>query len=636
MAVVKFASTGAVVCHRTITGTSTTSLDEAQGLELTAAGEPIVSGFKKDADESNDFAYFRIAPVTCDTAWTRTIARLADRIFDMTKDATGNFCVTGRTDSDASAVDNDDVYTAKFNSAGMVLWSITYTSAGIDEGRGSFVKAGISGSVYVTGRTWNGNNFDILLIKYNSAGVQQWVQVYSGGNADDEPSGLVVDASENVCVSGRAEEITPSVYNYVTLKYNSAGVQQWVQQYNGSGAGNDEGEGVAFDLSRNVYVTGSSDRAAGVTEDMDIVTLKYNSAGVLQWAVNVNGPSAGKDLADAIAVNAADRICVTDHTTNGPVLTPHTDATTMLYNNAGLMLWADTYNSPGKGNATPALVQLNGNDFYVAGYTTTATTGRDMLVIKYTGKVSSTPTVLVAPKVMLGGAYVSGTGQMRDDLRVAGLVPLTEPYTALGYTYVGTAGGTTTAAALAVVGSNAIVDWVIVELRNAATPAAIVASRSALVQRDGDVVALDGTSAITFSVANGNYYVALRHRNHLGVMTAASVALGTTTSVVDLSLLSTATFGTGAREDAAGVQVIRSGNVLRDTELKYVGANNDRDPILVNVGGTTPNNVTAGYSGADVNMDGVVKYIGINNDRDPTLVNVGSTAPNSIVSEQLP
>ena len=70
--------------------------------------------------------------------------------------------------------------------------------------------------------------------------------------------------------------------------------------------------------------------------------------------------------------------------------------------------------------------------------------------------------------------------------------------------------------------------------------------------------------------------------------------------------------------------------------MKYTGSGNDRDPILITVGSTTPNNTANIYSTRDVNMDGAVKFTGSGNDRDPILVNVGSTTPNSIRVQQLP
>jgi hypothetical protein len=79
-----------------------------------------------------------------------------------------------------------------------------------------------------------------------------------------------------------------------------------------------------------------------------------------------------------------------------------------------------------------------------------------------------------------------------------------------------------------------------------------------------------------------------------------------------------------------------NGDSQRDGVLGYTGAGNDRDPILVTVGGGTPNNTVAGYLQTDVNLNGAVSYTGANNDRDPVLVNVGSATPNNQRMEQLP
>ena len=49
-----------------------------------------------------------------------------------------------------------------------------------------------------------------------------------------------------------------------------------------------------------------------------------------------------------------------------------------------------------------------------------------------------------------------------------------------------------------------------------------------------------------------------------------------------------------------------------------------------------PTNIIAGYSVTDVNMDGVTKYIGAGNDRDPILSNIGGSVPTNTLDEQLP
>ncbi|MBL7964181.1 MAG: fibronectin type III domain-containing protein [Flavobacteriales bacterium] len=244
------------------------------------------------------------------------------------------------------------------------------------------------------------------------------------------------------------------------------------------------------------------------------------------------------------------------------------------------------------------------------------------------------PTVRVAPKVLLDGPWKTAAQLMADSLRTHGLVPLTEPYTALGYLLTGTA--TTTPGVLVVTGADAIVDWVVVELRSASAPATVVEARAALVQRDGDVVATDGTSPVGFCQPAGSYHVAVRHRNHLGTMTSAPLALTPTATNLDLSQAATAAFGTNARKAADGRMMLWAGNVQPDGQVKYSGPANDRDLILTAIGGSVPTNTLVGYHPADVNLDGVVKYSGPGNDRDPILSNIGGSVPTNILEQQLP
>ncbi|MBL0043319.1 MAG: hypothetical protein IPP33_02530 [Flavobacteriales bacterium] len=112
----------------------------------------------------------------------------------------------------------------------------------------------------------------------------------------------------------------------------------------------------------------------------------------------------------------------------------------------------------------------------------------------------------------------------------------------MGYAHAGGGGSEqTTAGVLAVTGPNAIVDWVLLELRGPAIPASIVATRAALVRRNGDIVDVDGVSPVAFNVAPGSYYVSVKHRNHLGCMTSGTVALSSTPATVDFTSLATAT-----------------------------------------------------------------------------------------------
>ncbi len=132
---------------------------------------------------------------------------------------------------------------------------------------------------------------------------------------------------------------------------------------------------------------------------------------------------------------------------------------------------------------------------------------------------SSSSCVTVAVIVFLQGPYNST--MMNDALRTNSLLPTNEPY--------GTGNNEAITSALlapATSPNDDIVDWVLVELRDQSNAANIVATRAALLQRDGDVVDVDGVSPVHFpNITPDNYYVAVKHRNHLGVMTNMAVAL---------------------------------------------------------------------------------------------------------------
>jgi uncharacterized delta-60 repeat protein len=283
-------------------------------------------------------------------------------------------------------------------------------------------------------------------------------------------------------------------------------------------------------------------------------------------------------------------------------------------------------------NIFSLLLQPDGKVLVGGSFTAVNGTGRNRIARLNNGD----PVINVSAKAFLDGPYNSGTQTMGDALRSAGLVPLSEPYTGSGFDhFVGGGGESVAPAVLAATGPNAIVDWVVLELRS--TIFSEAATRSALIQRDGDVVDLDGVSPVSFFVPAGSYFVAIRHRNHLGVLTAAAIPLSSMPTTVDFTLATTPTHGTDARRPVGSVQVLWPGNANSDAEVKYTGPNNDRDLVLSAIGGTVPTNTLSGqYRLEDINMDGVVKYTGPDNDRDFILQAIGGTVPTAVRVAQVP
>lgn len=244
-------------------------------------------------------------------------------------------------------------------------------------------------------------------------------------------------------------------------------------------------------------------------------------------------------------------------------------------------------------------------------------------------------------RAFLEGAYDPVTGRMRDDLRDLSLLPSTEPYTALGYAFVGGGGEHAGGGVLQNnANNNAIVDWILLELRSNSAPNTVVTSRAALITKNGNIVDENGSSPVRLRAPAGTYHVVVRHRNHLGVMSQPVSLVPFASQDLDLSSLSTLTYGIqGCKVVGTStlVQALWAGDSNFDGELRYTGAGNDRDPILVQVGSNTPNNsVNNVYSSLDVNLTGGVRYTGTGNDRDIILVNVGSTTPNNVRVQQVP
>ncbi len=271
---------------------------------------------------------------------------------------------------------------------------------------------------------------------------------------------------------------------------------------------------------------------------------------------------------------------------------------------------------------------------------------------------------LAAVKVFLSGPYDAAVDLMKDQMRVANQIPNTQPYGGAQYADFNYNGPETIGAGvLAVTGTNAIVDWVLLELRSPASPGTVIARKAALVQRDGDVVeSADGTSPVVFVGATaGSYYVAVKHRNHLGVMTSSAIVLSGS-SAVSINFTSAATNNyqlpgaTGStyaqRTLPNGKRALWEGNMSNlsgsGNQIQFQGSNSDSDEpyfrVLLDPGNllVLPNYIVNAYDRSDANLDGMVIYQGNGSDSDIPFFNVLSFPdnnlflPNFVIFQQIP
>ncbi|OQP66535.1 hypothetical protein A3860_13710 [Niastella vici] len=229
-----------------------------------------------------------------------------------------------------------------------------------------------SGSVYVTGPSaGSGTGMDYATIRYNATGVQQWVARYNGpSNGFDAAIALAVDDNSNVFVTGISQGVGTG-NDFATVRYNSNGNQQWVTRYNGPVNNDDAARDIALDINGNIYVTGSSIRGFIQFEGEEFsitnyLTVKYNTAGVQQWEATYDGP-VGQHIVSrpsALAVDGMGNVYVTGQS---GFTTDEEDYATVKYDANGVQQWAARYTSTDFDHRAFAIALDGFDNVYVTG-----------------------------------------------------------------------------------------------------------------------------------------------------------------------------------------------------------------------------------------------------------------------------
>jgi hypothetical protein len=254
--------------------------------------------------------------------------------------------------------------TIKYNQSGVQCWvKIYYGEVYQPANIANSIATDYDANVYVTGYSYfNGTGYDYTTIKYDSSGVQQWI-VHFAHLANDYAYRIAVDNSENVYVTGYIYGDTSFNNDIATIKYNSAGIQQWVATYNGPVNEGDSATAITVDSYGNVYVTGTS--YGGPSTGYDYITIKYNSSGIQQWAARYNGNGNLTDIPHSIAVDSMGNVYVTGYTNSG---TTHSwDFATVKYNILGVQKWVALYDYGSQDYATSIALDRQGYVYVTGG-----------------------------------------------------------------------------------------------------------------------------------------------------------------------------------------------------------------------------------------------------------------------------
>ena len=245
--------------------------DRAYDIAVDGSGNVYVSGWSYGDETNYDYASIKYNSNGV-TTWVKRYngpGNYRDGTYEVAVDNSGNAYVSGP--SFGSGTDYDYA-TIKYYPNGDTAWVRRYNGLGNNYDWATSMAVDDSGNVYVTGVSVGIEmDSDYVTIKYYPNGDTAWVRRYNGPeNYNDRAEAIAVDSSGNVYVTGYSYGSGTNV-DYATIKYYPDGDTAWVRRYNGPGNGGDESYAIAVDASGNVCVTGKS-YGSGT---FDYATIKY-------------------------------------------------------------------------------------------------------------------------------------------------------------------------------------------------------------------------------------------------------------------------------------------------------------------------------------------------------------------------
>ncbi|MEO8664592.1 MAG: SBBP repeat-containing protein, partial [Ignavibacteria bacterium] len=300
---IKYDSNGDSLWSRTYDGTSLTAgLGSSVSVVKVAGNYVYVTGKSYDMSPNRTYATTIKYDLDGVLQWIvkDSLINGSDDVKDMDIDPAGNVIVTCDF--------GFNILTIKYDPEGNRLWRTYYTGiAGDHYDEVTGVDTDLSGNIFITGNSDRSvSDRDFLTLKYDINGNQLWEKFYNGsGNDGDYSNDIHVDNAGNCYITGTAYQ-TGFHTDIATIKYNTAGVQQWSITFDGeNNTDNDYGNAIVVDSSGNVIVTGLASRPAGHGDDFATVKFSQASSSVLNMTAYIQGfydPGSNSMIADTASV----------------------------------------------------------------------------------------------------------------------------------------------------------------------------------------------------------------------------------------------------------------------------------------------------------------------------------------------
>ncbi|MDC3029867.1 hypothetical protein OA183_00560, partial [Flavobacteriales bacterium] len=258
---------------------------EGKSVQQTNDGGYIICG--TTTVESNSFCWLIKTDGSGNELWSQTFVGIDGsngESIQQTND--GGYIITGYTYSPGNFY---DLYLIKTDESGNELWSQIFGGTGGDVGHS--VQQTTDGGYIITGSTssFGNGSSDVYLIKTDGNGNEIWTMTYGGTNNE---SGYSVQQTNDggYIISGSTISLGNQGYHsdILLIKINVSGNEQWSQTFGG------EDDDVGFSLQQTTdggYIICGDTESFG-NGGSDVYLIKTDSQGDSLWTKTIGGPSS--------------------------------------------------------------------------------------------------------------------------------------------------------------------------------------------------------------------------------------------------------------------------------------------------------------------------------------------------------
>jgi Secretion system C-terminal sorting domain len=370
--VAKYSSEGTFVWGESAGGAGA---DTANSVTIDASGNVYVVGtFQSDTINFGTYTLHNVSPGTSDifivkytpygdVIWAKCFGGPGnDLVNDIAVDANFNMFIAGNyfspnftigttplTNADGSG-SSEDIFYAKFDTAGTNIWA--YSVGTIMDDKAQAITVDASGNVYMTGSydspsltfgatatLGNNGDYDVYIVKFDGSGTPLWADAAPASSSNfstDIGTDIVTDINGDVYMTG-AFKSPVITFGTITLsnntmyfndafivKYNSAGVVQWAKRMGGNG--DEVASSVNVDNCGYIYVCGSLGSATvyfagmplGFSVGNEIMVLKYDDSGNEVWGKTAIGNN--DDFGTAVSGDVDGNIIIAGATNSAPAM----------------------------------------------------------------------------------------------------------------------------------------------------------------------------------------------------------------------------------------------------------------------------------------------------------------------------